>query len=144
MPLVNLLSMGSFYNNKQQRSIIVVWCLSQHEQDTKFKVVKTSVSTKVIATVRIHIILRLGKLSTQMQQHMAQYYFCCLCSSIKKLVYEKTTCQFEIKFITDNYLQMYKTLPLFTSTFTFNTNIFTIIKLLKRHMHRHRVIKMPS
>jgi hypothetical protein len=36
-----------------------------------------------------------------------------------KIVHEKTICQFQIKFITKYYLQMYKTLLLFTSVFTF-------------------------
>ncbi len=38
--------------------------------------------------------------------------------------------QFEIKFTTDDYLQMYKTLQLFTNTFTSNTNKFTSIKVI--------------
>jgi hypothetical protein len=48
---------------------------------------------------------------------------------ISKVVkmYGKTTCQFQIKFITEDYLQMYKTLQLFTNTFSFNTNNFTSI-----------------
>ncbi len=33
-------------------------------------------------------------------------------------MYEKTTCQNQIKFITDDYLQMYKTTQLVTSLFT--------------------------
>jgi hypothetical protein len=46
-------------------------------------------------------------------------------------MYEKTTCQFQIKFITEDYLQMYKTLKLFTNTFTFYTNKLTSIKAIK-------------
>ncbi len=56
-------------------------------------------------------------------------------------MYKKTTCQFQIKFITKYYLQMCKTLQLFTNTFIFNSNNFTSIKLLKMHMYRHKVIK---
>jgi hypothetical protein len=37
-------------------------------------------------------------------------------------------CQFHIKFITKDYLQIYKTLQPFTNTITFNTNKFTSIK----------------
>ncbi len=47
---------------------------------------------------------------------------------------KKTTSYNLIKFITDNYLQMYETLQLFTSLFTEITNIFTDTK----------VIEMPS
>ncbi len=36
---------------------------------------------------------------------------------------------------------MYKTLQLFAKTFTFNTNKYTIIEVIKTHMHRHKVIK---
>ncbi len=37
---------------------------------------------------------------------------------------------------------MYKTLQLFTNSFTLNTNKFTSIKIiLKTHMYRHKVIK---
>ncbi len=46
-------------------------------------------------------------------------------------MYEKTTCQFQIKFIPEDYLQMYKTVNLFTNTFTFNTNKFASIKVIK-------------
>jgi len=46
-------------------------------------------------------------------------------------VYLKTTCQFQIKFITEDDLQMYKTLQLFTNTFTFNTDRFISIKVIK-------------
>ena len=57
-------------------------------------------------------------------------------------MFEKTACQFQIKFITGDYLQMYKTLQLFTNTFTLNTNKFTSIKIIKKtHMCRHKVIK---
>ncbi len=45
--------------------------------------------------------------------------------------YEKTTCQNQIKFISDNYFQIYKTLHLFTSITTLNTNTFTSIKVTK-------------
>ncbi len=36
---------------------------------------------------------------------------------------------------------MYKTLQLFTNTFTFNTNIYASIKVIKMHMYRHKVLK---
>jgi hypothetical protein len=49
------------------------------------------------------------------------------------LAYLKT-CQFQIKFITKDYLQMYKTLQLFTNTFTFNTNFLRASKLLKTNL----------
>ena len=53
-------------------------------------------------------------------------------------LYEKTTCQFQIKFITKAYLQMYKTLQLYLH---FNKNKFTSIKVIKTQMYRHKVIK---
>ncbi len=46
-------------------------------------------------------------------------------------LYEKTACPLEMKFITDDYLQMYETLQLFTNTFTFHKNKFTSIKVIK-------------
>ncbi len=46
-------------------------------------------------------------------------------------MYEKSTCQFQIKFITEDYFQMYKTEQLFTNTFIFNANNFTSIKVIK-------------
>ncbi len=46
-------------------------------------------------------------------------------------VYKQTTSQFQIKFITDDYLQMCNTLQLFTNTFTFNTNKYKIIKVIQ-------------
>ncbi len=46
-------------------------------------------------------------------------------------VYKQTTSQFQIKFISDDYLQMCKTLQLFTNTFTFNTNKYKIIKVIQ-------------
>jgi hypothetical protein len=52
------------------------------------------------------------------------------------VVYEKTTCQYQMKFITKEYCQMYKTLYLFTNTFTFNINNFASIKVIKKHWHR--------
>ncbi len=36
---------------------------------------------------------------------------------------------------------MYKTLQLFTNTFTFNINKFTSIKLIKTHAYKDKVIK---
>jgi hypothetical protein len=46
-------------------------------------------------------------------------------------MYEKTTCQFQIKFVAEDYLKMYKTLQPFTNIFTLNTNKFTTIKVIK-------------
>ncbi len=46
-------------------------------------------------------------------------------------MYEKTTCQSQIKFISDDCFQKYKTFQLFTSLFTTNTNIFISIKVIK-------------
>ncbi len=45
-----------------------------------------------------------------------------------KLLYKSH--QFYIKFISNDYLQMYKTLQQLTSTFPLNTNIFTSIKVI--------------
>ncbi len=47
------------------------------------------------------------------------------------ILYKKTTCQFQIKFITEDHLQVYKILQLFTNSFTFNTNKFASIKEIK-------------
>ncbi len=55
------------------------------------------------------------------------------------LLYEKTTYQDKIKFISDHYLQIYKALQLFTSLITINTNIFASIK--NTYLQRHKVIK---
>jgi len=51
-------------------------------------------------------------------------------NKIPLVLYKRTPCQFPIKFISDNYLQMYKTLQLFTNTFTLNTNILTNVKVI--------------
>ncbi len=59
-------------------------------------------------------------------------------------LYEKTTCQFQIKFITEDYLQMYKTLQIFTNTFTFITNKFTSIKVTINTWTGAKLSKMPS
>jgi hypothetical protein len=56
-------------------------------------------------------------------------------------MYEKTTCQFQIKFISEDYLQVYKTVNLFTNTFTFNTNKFASIKVIKNTCVQTQVIK---
>jgi hypothetical protein len=53
-------------------------------------------------------------------------------------VYEKTACQNLIKFISGNYLQLFKTLSVFTQLFTINTNIFTDIAVIKTHIYRHK------
>jgi hypothetical protein len=50
---------------------------------------------------------------------------------METLLSEKTTCQDQIKFISDNYFQMYKILQLFTSLITLSTNIFTSIKVIE-------------
>ncbi len=50
---------------------------------------------------------------------------------LRVIIVQKTTCQLQIKFITDNYLQMHVKLQLFTSTFTYNTNKFTSFKVIK-------------
>ncbi len=53
-------------------------------------------------------------------------------------LYEKTTCQVYIKFITDDYLPMYNTLQLFT-------NIFTSIKVTKStSVQTQKYLKMPN
>ncbi len=39
---------------------------------------------------------------------------------------KKTTCRFQIKFTIEYYLQMYKTLQLFTNAFTINTNTSSV------------------
>ncbi len=50
-------------------------------------------------------------------------------------MHEKTTCQFQIKFITHDFLQMYKTLQLLS-------NIFTSIKLIENaYVPQTKVIK---
>ncbi len=36
---------------------------------------------------------------------------------------------------------MYKTIQLYTNTFTFNTNKFTSINVIKKPIYRHKVIK---
>jgi hypothetical protein len=56
-------------------------------------------------------------------------------------VYEKTTCQNQIEFITDDYLQMYKTLQLFKSLFKGITNIY---KHTKTHLQIQELLKMTS
>ncbi len=54
-------------------------------------------------------------------------------------MYEKTSCQNQIKFITDDYLQVYKLLQLFTSSLI-EINIFTNTKVNKNAM----LIKIKS
>jgi hypothetical protein len=44
---------------------------------------------------------------------------------------KKTTFQFQIKFISHDYFQMYKTYQLFKSITILNTNIFMSIKVMK-------------
>jgi hypothetical protein len=46
-------------------------------------------------------------------------------------MHKTTTCQFKIKFNTEDYLLLYKTLQLFANIFTFNTNKFTSIEYIK-------------
>jgi hypothetical protein len=51
---------------------------------------------------------------------------------------KKSTCQFKIKFITDDYLQLHKTLQPLTS-------IFTNIKVIKNmYEQTQQLLKMPS
>ncbi len=59
-----------------------------------------------------------------------------ICKVLKILIYfvQKTTCQYQIKFITEDYLPMYKTLQLFTNTFTFNANKLQASKLLDTYV----------
>ncbi len=53
-------------------------------------------------------------------------------------LYEKTTCQVYIKFVTNDYLPMFKTLQLFT-------NIFTSIKVTKStSVQTQKYLKMPN
>jgi hypothetical protein len=63
-------------------------------------------------------------------------------------LYEKTTCQNYIKFISNIISQMYKTLQLFTDLITLNSNIFTNIKNIKTlehiFMQTQKILKMPS
>jgi hypothetical protein len=62
-----------------------------------------------------------------------------------KLVNEKTTCQFQPKFISADYLLMYQTLQLFTNKFTLNTNTFTSIKVIKNTcVQTQKLLKMQS
>jgi hypothetical protein len=56
---------------------------------------------------------------------------CHLCIVLHFIVY----CQDQIKLISDIYLQVYKTLEQFTSSFTLNANLFTSIKVIKIHIH---------
>ncbi len=57
-----------------------------------------------------------------------------------------TTCQFQIRFISRDYLQMYKKLQLITNTFTFtsNTNKFTSIKVIKNTFVSYPMLRMNS
>jgi len=50
---------------------------------------------------------------------------------ITNVLYEKNSGQNQIKFNTDDYLQIPKALQLFTSSFTEITNIFTKTKTIK-------------
>jgi hypothetical protein len=58
-----------------------------------------------------------------------------------EVLYKKTACQFQIKFITQDFLEMYRTLQPNTITFTIYTSKFTSIKVIKTHMYGHKVIK---
>ncbi len=51
------------------------------------------------------------------------------------MLYEKTTCLNQIQFICDDYLQLYKTLQLFTNSFKLNAKIFTNTEVIKTHTH---------
>ncbi len=58
------------------------------------------------------------------------------------IMYKKTTFQFCIKFIIRDYLQMYKTLQLYTNIFTLNTKVFTSISVIKNtRVQTQKVIK---
>ncbi len=61
------------------------------------------------------------------------------------IIVRKDYCHYKIKFISDDYLQMYKTLQLFTSLFTIITNIFTSIKVINRaKIYRHSYLKCQA
>ncbi len=51
-----------------------------------------------------------------------------------------TTCKFQIKLGTEDYLQMYKTLQLFTSLHLIQAAL-QALKLLKTHKYEHKVIQ---
>jgi hypothetical protein len=56
---------------------------------------------------------------------------------------KKTTFQFQIKFSSPDYLQMYKILQLVTNIFTLNTKIFTSINVNENTcVQTQKVIKM--
>jgi hypothetical protein len=55
------------------------------------------------------------------------------------MLYEKSTCQFQIKFITDNYLQMLKHKYLQTHLHLIQINL-QAKRLLKTHMYIHKII----
>ncbi len=59
---------------------------------------------------------------------------------MKSVLYEKTTCHFQIKFIPQDYLQMYLTLQLLANTFTFIANNITSIIVIKST----KLLTMPS
>ncbi len=60
-------------------------------------------------------------------------------------MYVKTPCQNQIKFISDDYLQMCETLQLFTSLIALNANIFISIKVIKNtYIQALKLLKMPS
>ncbi len=48
------------------------------------------------------------------------------------VMHEKTFCQNYIKFMSNDYFQMHKTLQLLISLITLNTNIFMCIKVIKK------------
>ncbi len=55
-------------------------------------------------------------------------------------MYEKTTCQFQIKFTTVDYLQqMYQTLKLNRSAFKILNQKLTSVKGIGTNMYRHKV-----
>jgi hypothetical protein len=61
------------------------------------------------------------------------------------IMYKHTTCQFQINFITNDYLQYYKTLQLFLNTFAWNANRFTGIRVIKNtFVQAQTLLKMPS
>jgi hypothetical protein len=56
-------------------------------------------------------------------------------------MYEKTACHNLLKFIFGEYLHMYKTLQLFTSSLTENRNIY---KYRQTYLQLQELLQMPS
>jgi len=60
------------------------------------------------------------------------------------ILYEKTTCLFQIKFIAEDYLKMYKTLQLFSNTFTFNINNFASKVIKNKQVQTQSYLKCQA